>query len=279
MRQHPIRPMTRLAASVILLMLAAVPLRANGDAGIDRLYQALELPELIELMGEEGISQSDALAYDYLPFPPGEGWARMMQRIYDTPKMEAAMLRAFRADLDGADTGPLVDFFTSDLGVRIVDLELEARRAFLDPAAEEAAHEELTDPDTDKGRLALIDRYIEVNDLVEFNVMGALNSNYHFYRGLTETGTFEMTQEEMLAEVWSQEEQTRANTLDWLRAFLLVAYDGLTDDELRAYVDLSETEEGQRLNRALFKGFELMYDDVYRALGLAVAYQMSAEDL
>ncbi|MWB77385.1 DUF2059 domain-containing protein [Pseudooceanicola sp. 216_PA32_1] len=276
-------PLRQAAGTVVLCLalalLSLAPLRAGADDGVDRLYTALKLPEMIALMRDEGMAQSESLAFDYLAFPPGDSWAQLMRRIYDPAKMEAAMKAAFRSDIEGAEIAPLIDFFQGETGSRIAELELDARRAFLDPATEEAARRQVSDPDTPASRLALIDRYIEVNDLVEFNVMGALNSNYRFYQGLTETGTFEMTDEEMLAEVWAQEAQTRSDTISWLRAFLLMAYEPLSDDDLRAYVDLSATEPGQRLNSALFMGFERMYNDVYHALGLAVAYQMSGQDL
>jgi len=267
------------AAAVLVIVLPALALAGGVRPEVKRLHDLLRMPEMLHIMQEEGVAQAQNLALDWLPFPAGEGWSRLIGRIYDIDKMDTAMLRAFAGDLEGHDLAPLIAFFESDQGRRIVRLELEARQAFLDPGVEEAAHERLTDPDRDKARIARIDRYIEVNDLVEFNVMGALNSNYHFFLGLTESGDYEMTEEEMLAEVWSQEDQTRNDTFDWLRAFLLVAYDPLTDDDLDAWIELAATEDGQRLNRALFKGFEVMYDDIYHALGLAVAHQMSAEDL
>jgi len=267
-----------LALLTVLLVLAA-PLRADPPRGFDRLWDALGLSPLVEVMQAEGLAQSDALGFDYLPYPPGAGWAALAQRIYDLEKMDTAMRMAFGAALGEGSLDRLIDFFESPTGRRIVELELEARQDFLDPGAEEAARAALTAPGAEDARLALIDEYIAVNDLVEYNVMGALNSNFSFYQGLAEGGGVTIGEDEMLAHVWSQEEATRVDTREWLRAYLHHAYEGLSNAELRDYIDLSGSPEGQRLNRALFQGFERMYDDIYYALGLAVADQMGTQDL
>ena len=114
---------------------------------------------------------------------------------------------------------------------------------------------------------------------MEFNVAGGLTANLRFYRGLAEGGAIEMSEAEMLSEVWSQEAEVRADTEEWLMAYLLMAYAPLSDAEIAEYVALSGTPAGQELNRALFAGFDGMYADLSYALGLAVALQMKGEDL
>ena len=88
-----------------------------------------------------------------------------------------------------------------------------------------------------------------------------------------------MTEEEILSEVWAQEEDTRSDTREWLYAFLLVAYRPLSDAVLDEYVALSASPEGRAMNRALFAGFNAMYDEISYGLGLAAAQQMLGEEL
>ncbi len=256
----------------------ASALRAD-EAGFERLWQALGMPSLIAIMQDEGLAQTEQLAFDYLPYPPGEGWAALSARIYDTVKMETGMHAAFQAALGEGPLDPLVTFFDSAVGKKIVALEIATRLDFLDPAVEETAQQAIRDPGFDQARLALIDTYIEVNDLVEMNVTGALNSNYNFFRGLSEGGALDLSESDMLTEVWSQEDATRSDTKDWLRAFLSASYAKLSDQELSAYIELSRSRDGKRLNRALFEGFAVIYDDIYFALGLAIADQMRAQEL
>ncbi|MDF1856811.1 DUF2059 domain-containing protein [Pseudooceanicola sp.] len=268
-----------LCLSIVTLSAAAAPARAEGAVGFDRLWSLLQLSPLIAVMQQEGMTQAEALGFDYLPYPPGAGWTALARRIYDGEIMDRSMRASFAAALGPEPLTDLVDFFDSPLGAQIVAGEVATRRAFLDPATEAAARAVLSDPASDTTRLRLIDRYIAVNDLIEFNVTGALNSNFRFYLGLGEGGALALSEAEMLDEIWSQEDSTRSETEDWLRAYLHAAYRDLDDAGLSRYIALSETAQGQRLNRALFQAFAQMYDDIYYALGLAIADQMATQDL
>ena len=58
-----------------------------------------------------------------------------------------------------------------------------------------------------------------------------------------------------------------------------MAYGPLSDSEMQAYLDFSETEAGQALNGALFDGFDAMYREIYFALGLSVAEALQSSEL
>ena len=253
-----------------------------------QLYDALGVDGLIEVMRREGAVYGDGIGAEFLGDSGAEGWAAVVARIYDRDKMRASAAAGLDAGIGAADLAPLIAFFTSETGQRIVQLELTAREAFLDPEAEDRARAAYLDAETavTEGkdaalarRLELLEAYVAVNDLVEFNVAGALTANLRFYRGLADGGAWETTEEDMLIEVWGQEEEIRADTVEWLMAYLLLAYAPLTDDELAEYVALSERPEGRVLNKALFAGFDAMYADLSYALGLAMAVQLQGEDL
>lgn len=275
--------MRGVAAALWLVMALAGVLRAQ-DAGDDELraalWDALGLPDLIEVMQAEGRDYGAGIGREFLPDGGGTGWAAVVARIYDPDKMAQTVEQGFEAGLGAADLEPLLDFFRSDIGQRIVTREIEARWAFLEPGAEEAAREAWRKAGEEAPeRAALIEEYVRLNDLIEYNVAGALTANLRFYRGLAAGGAFEMTEEDMLADVWGQEAAIRADTGEWLMAYLTMAYADLSDADIAAYVALSKTPEGQALNRALFAGFDAMYADLSYALGLAVATQMQGEEL
>lgn len=244
------------------------------------LFDALGIPALLEVMRHEGQSYGNELGADFLPDGGGATWSAVVARLYDPAKMRMSVAQALEAEIAPQHLEPLLDFFTSETGRRIVEQEILAREAFLDAAAEEAARAAFRDAtDAQADRLALLKSYVEANELVEFNVAGALTSNLRFYHGLVEGGAMEMSEEEMLAEVWGQEGEIRVDTEEWLMSYLLMAYAPLSDDEVGEYVALSQTEAGRALNRALFAGFDGMYADLSYALGLAVASQMKGEEL
>ncbi len=120
---------------------------------------------------------------------------------------------------------------------------------------------------------------MQINDLTERNVSGALGANYRFYRGLVDGGSHRMGEGEILDLVWSEEDAIRADTDGWLRRFLFMAYSPLSEQDMQAYLEFSESETGQALNAALFDGFDRMYHTIYYALGRAVADELQASDL
>lgn len=247
---------------------------------VDDLFEALRLPEMIGVMREEGIAYGDELGQDLMVGGPSARWSALLDEVYDTEKMETLVRDEFAESLGETDLDPLLTFFQGETGQRIVGLELEARRAMIDDDVEQAARDSYRATQVDEDpRLDQIGRFISVNDLLEANVAGALNASFQFYSGLVDGGAMQMSEGDILSDVWAQEEETRFDTEEWLNAFLLMAYDPLDDETLDAYIDLSASDDGAALNRALFAAFNEMYDDVSYALGLVAAQQMQGQDL
>ncbi len=263
--------------AAFLLIVAALPLRA---APADDLIRALRVPDMLEIMRTEGLNYGADMAADMFATGQNPKWEKLVSDIYDTDKMETLVRQSFVSTLENTDTGPLVDYFTSEAGRYVVTLELSARRAMIDKTVEETAraayHTAVEEGDP---RLEQIDSFVEANDLIEANVAGALNASYQFYRGLVDGGALSLSEDDILRDVWTQEEETRADTREWLYGYLLMAYEPIADDALEVYFDLAATPEGQALNRALFAGFNRMYDEISYALGLAAAAQMRTQEL
>lgn len=279
----PNRPPRRLQALLLAMTMAlmtalsTVPLKADP---VNDLQEALQIDAMLDIMRIEGLAYGADLANDLIPGGSSPRWEGMLAQIYDPQKMRAVMGRSFSAIIKDTDPAPLITFFSSDMGQKVIQLELSARRAMVDDPVEEAARQAYLDlVGSGDARLQQIDRFVEANDLVEANVAGALNASFRFYSGLVQGGGLGMSEAEILQDVWSQEEETRTDTREWVYAFLLLAYEPLTDKELDAYIALSETAQGRALNRALFAGFNDMYDEVSFALGLAAAQMMQQQEL
>jgi len=256
------------------------PVFGQEDAEIDALIDALAIPEILDIMQIESAKYGATIGADMLPNQGGNSWQHIVASIHNPDDMLATLKHGFTRESSAADIAPLMAFFASETGRTIVDLEVAARAAFLDSDIEQTARQEFRAiEDSQDARLSLITDYVELNDLIEYNVVGALNSNYSFYLGLVEGGAFKMSDEEMLAEVWSTEIETRADTREWMFAYLLMAYQPLELTQLQAYIDLSTTVHGRALNRALFAGFDDVFTQASYALGRAVAHQLTGEDL
>lgn len=287
-RAHAVLP---LVAVCLLAVPAPLPAQDNpapqasatAAPAMDALTQALRISDVLDVMRDEGLEYGGSLEAEMFPGGGGAAWTAKVAAIYDPARMTATFTTAFAEALrdDPATAKAATEFFASAVGQKIVTLEIEARRALLDEAAEDAAKVAWADLDAeDDPRAALIRRFADVNDLIESNVTGALNANLAFYRGLAGAGAAgDMPMEDMLAEVWSQEDAVRVETEDWLYPYLALAYRPLSDEDLTAYTDFSATPEGQRLNRALFSAFAALFDGISEQLGQAAAIQLQGQDI
>ncbi|SNT27070.1 DUF2059 domain-containing protein [Antarctobacter heliothermus] len=265
------------ALALLTCLVMSVPARAER---VDDLMDALQVEAMLGIMRTEGMAYGEELAGDMLPGGSSAPWRDLLAQIYDSDSMRAVVRTGISQTIEDTDPKPLIAFFSSDLGQRIVQLELAAREAMIDDAVEEAAREAYREmKDDEDPRLDQLRRFVEVNDLLEANVTGALNASFQFYSGLVDGGGLQLSEGDILSDVWSQEDETREDTREWLFAYLLLAYEPLENEELDAYIALSETSQGRALNRALFAGFNAMYDEISYALGLAAAQQMQQQEL
>ena len=264
------------------LVLMGCALGAQASERVERLYDLLGSDDIIAVMVEEGVLYGDTLRRDLFPGRGGARWDATVARIYDPAAMRRVVLAGMDGALSDADIGLLEAFFETERGARIIQLEVGARRAMLDDSieasAEEAYMSRRANPDEMYDQVA---EFIDVNDLVETNVVGGMNANTAFYLGLSDGGAFDppMSQDDILRDVWSQEPEIREDTTIWVFSYLLLAYAPLEEGDLAAYIALSKSAEGRALNRAIFAGYDALFVDISRALGLAAAQFMAGEEL
>jgi hypothetical protein len=274
----------RLLSLLVAVLLSALPLRAQ-TSDPESVLQTLRIPEMIAVMQDEGIAYGDDLEEQLFPGAGGARWDGIVAGIYDEPALLQRFQSAFSARLaaDPQAMDEIVAFFATDRGQRILSLEIAARRALLDEAAEEAAAVSVDDMRArDDPRLAVLERFAAANDLIEQNVSGALNANFAFYQGMSDGGAFDaakMTEADMLADVWSQEPEIRAETESWLYPFLALAYEPLSDADLQAYLAFSESGASRAMNAAMFAAFDEVFRAISRDLGRAAAEMLSGQDI
>ncbi|MBT8411654.1 MAG: DUF2059 domain-containing protein [Octadecabacter sp.] len=276
-----IAPLNRIIAASLTIFTLALPATAQTP-DMEELFDLLQLPDIVEIMREEGVGYGESIGEDLFAGPASPEWVATVEQIYNLDRMLAMVEQDFAASLDGDDIAAMTAFIGSERGQRIIGLEVSARRALLDDAVEDASKEAAAIAATEEtDRYAQVRDFIESNNLIETNVAGALNTNYAFYMGLMDGQAFggALTEEQVLSDVWSQEAEIRTNTTEWLYAFLLMAYQPLSDEDLLAYTSFSETDAGRELNRALFEGFDRLFEGISRSLGRAAANEMTSAEL
>jgi hypothetical protein len=250
-----------------------------------KLSATMQIDGILSVMREEGFDYGKSLEEEMFPGKGGAAWAATVDRIYNEAAMKTLFDKALIAELGAADPATLEvieAFFGSDRGQRILTLEVDARRALLDQETENAAKLHVEDlVAKDDPRLVLIKKFAEVNDLVEMNVAGALNANLAFFKGMASAGGFDkqMTEDQMLQTVWSEEPAIRDETETWLYPYLALAYQPLSDDDMQAYLSFSDLAEGKVLNAAVFAAFNVLFTEISGNLGQAAAKQIHGEDI
>lgn len=269
-----------LIAIFITLQLSVTAAWADQDDLVARYFSALKMDDVFTILQEEGIAAAEKMAQEDEAVTQSPAWTSRVARIYATDKMDAIFRQRLSTtdNLDASEAA--IEFFESALGQRIVDIELEARRALTTDAMEEAAKAEATSlKEQDPDRYAMYEDFIAANNLVESNLMGALNSNLAFYQGLGTNPLFGAIDEEtVLGQVYDQAPEIRADMEEWTMNFSVLAYSLLTEEEMQLYIDTSETKAGQILNTALFAGFDKVFELHSFELGRALAEFMVGDE-
>ena len=256
----------------------------QSQPAASHLADLLDITGLIDVMRIEGRENAVGVDTDLLSGQGGAAWLVTVDKVYDPVKLRASFEAALAQELADAPEAKteMATFFGSDLGKRIVALEVAARRSLLDDKAEAAAKALWDKASVQKSHRAMqIERFAQINDLIESNVTGALNSNLAFFRGLSAGGAFEqpMPEDDMLSQVWSQEGAIRADTADWLYPFLMKAYKPLSNADFDRYIAFSESKSGKKINAAIFAAFDSMFVQLSAALGTSAARMMVGEDI
>lgn len=274
--------MLKVILSSVLLFASAVTATAQVAPRFDRLFAAMEIPKTVAIMRLEGLDYGASLQEDLFPDSGGAAWSKDVARIYDQDWMLAQVRSGMAAALESKDIAPITAFFEGELGRKIIELELSARSEMRLQEVEDESQRLYRDLVLEQDpRMDLLVDFVTSNDLVESNVTGAMNSNFAFYKSLAEGGAFgfDLTEAEMIEDVWGQEVEIRNESSDWIYGFLTLAYWPLTNEDIKAYIAFSDSEAGQDMNAALFEAFDAMFVAISSKLGTAAARYMSGSDI
>ncbi|MDD7970231.1 hypothetical protein [Roseinatronobacter alkalisoli] len=271
-----------IALLCVLMLVSSVRLAQAQD-----LSEAFLLPELFQIMAAEGraaIGQDSAAPVSDAEL---DLWRAELDEIYDADRMHVDFVAALDAALESKPgiRADAIDFATTELGQRILRLEISARDALLQDEIDDVARLALLEARSasQKGadnRLALVRARIRANDLVELNVSLGMNTSYAYYRGmLAENTAIGLNAEDMLNMVQALEPSIRNDVTDWIESYFLMAYQPLSDDELQAYIAYSASPEGDAFNRAMFQAFDAVFVGLSHRVGRALGRIMNSESL
>lgn len=277
---------------VVIGLVFAQPVIAQ-DAGTaqpeqsieSRLWETLQLSELLPVIRDEALAEAETMQ-DTMFQRGGDGrWLDIVGRLHEPARLEKILRQSLKETVKAAPQSLIdeaLEFYSTDLGRRMIALENMTRRDMLDDATEEDAFADFAEAASyQKPRVAQIERLIEEADLIEQNVVGGMNAALAFSKGFESGDGYKtpMTEAQILDETWRQEPLIRAQAMGWLEAFLYRAYAPLSDEEVEEYIEFSGSPSGQALGQLLFASFDRLFGQTSREMGIAAARQLKGRAL
>ncbi|APX11501.1 DUF2059 domain-containing protein [Tateyamaria omphalii] len=255
----------RLAALTVSLGLLA----QTALADVDRLINAMGVPQLVEAFVAEGRDAGTSIDDAFLNGQGGAVWADTVARLYDPQRMESELRLVMAEELDPAIAEQALLFFDSALGERIITLEVEARRAFMDDSVEEAAKS------AQSASGEMVTDYLLTRNLIERNTDVAVAAQAAFLDGMADASGLSGDPPDM--------ERLRARVLidteSWLRGYNALVQSALSEDDIAIYTAFWETEVGAQVDDALFLAFGQSYTTLSYALGQAAGRLLPQNEL
>ncbi|WP_420011451.1 hypothetical protein [Tateyamaria sp.] len=257
----------RFVLSFVALWFSATAALANAD--IDRLVDAMGMPALVRAFSEEGIASSPELDEAFLNGQGGAVFAETVRKLYDPARLEAELRTGLYEVLDPDMARTALLFAESDLGQRIVTLEVQGRQAMLD-----ADVQDMVKAAGDDAGAAVTD-FLAARNLVERNTEAAVVSQVAFFDGLAET----ITQSFPPPDIEGQRAMIAADTERWLKGYYALVQSALNADEIETYTAFWATEVGTALDDAVFEVFGQSYEAISYGLGQAVGRLVPPNEL
>ena len=252
------------------LRLISGQVQMTEQQSYEELWDLLAMPEMISILHDEGVSMALRADFGFLGREGGQRWEAAVQAIYDEGALADEVHAAVEQHFAGLDLTALCAFYKDREVQLIIDKEIAARRAFMDLEFEQAARERWLRGENSDQLDDTIRDHIEQNDLIELNVMGALNSNFAFLSALSQSlpdDVGHMTEHDILSQVWTQEVDIRTDTTEWMYAYLHTAYQDIDPAVLERYVSFLNSPSGRALNNAIFAAFDAVYVHLSSDLG------------
>lgn len=257
----------RILASVLGLWVSATA--ALSDPDTDQLVDAMGMPALIRAFSLDGQESGAALNAEFLNGQGGAVWAETVRKLYDPARLESELRIGLAEALDPQVARTALMFFDSDLGQRLITLEVQAREAMLDKDVADMAKAVGTQAP------AQVREFIETRDLVERNTDAALSAQIAFFDGFAQATNSQPT----TRDTEGLHSAIASETEIWLIGYYALMQSALREGDLETYTDFWRTQVGVAVDDAVFEVFSASYANLSFALGQAAGLLVPASEL
>ncbi|HEY5657968.1 MAG TPA: hypothetical protein VIY27_09280 [Myxococcota bacterium] len=272
-----IRPLCALPILWVALALgasAATPPN-NPKGQMDEIFFLSGLEAQLGAVGDN-LGAAIEPQIQYLPPAQGQALQRAVLREFDADLLQRDVERHLEQAHNPRHAERVLEWLRSPIGRRIAKLDLAAAQP--EAATELQAYAlGLANNPPPVARIALIRQLDVATGMTDFTVDATLTSALATALGASGAlpAAQQATEEEIRATLEAQRQVLRPEIEKMMIASMLYSYRSLGDDELRRYIDFSESESGrwyhESVKRALLDTLEDASTRVGRALAAAFA--------
>jgi hypothetical protein len=244
------------------------------------LYDALHMDILVDVIVSEGRDQVRDAAEIYLTGRAAETYVTENVALYDPDEIRQHLIDGLSSGLSADDLAVAVAFFKTETGAYAAKLEASARQAISDQGVEDHAKAMASDA-VARGveRIDILETAIADMDLVEMNLAGAMTAQYQFLMPLSDVKDLGLDQAAVLTMIQEGQDALSQSILEWLVAFLYMAYAPLDDEQLSTYLTYQTSPNGASLNKVLFDVFNAIDRDMSAAMGVSLAQSLQSKEI
>lgn len=254
-RRAPLH-VTLLAALGCLIALAIAPPAARA-ADRDSIRDFLNVTGFDIAL--DSIAFSAGSAPQMLGVQPdafGADWTRVSGSVFDTAIMRKMALDILEQTLTQENLDHAVDFYASDLGQRLVEVENASHSESDDSIAQTGGAEILADlSETDRGqaRIATLERMMAAIDSAGMSLRAIQEIQVRFLVSAAAAGVIElrMDPEELRAAMKTQEDEMRTALMESSMKSAAFTYKDISDADLIAYAEALEAPQMQEVYQLL----------------------------
>jgi hypothetical protein len=256
------------------------PASVAQSPSASELYDALHMDILVDVIVSEGRDQVRDAAEIYLTGRAAETYITENMALYVPNKIRRQLIDGLSMGLSADDLAVAVAFFKTETGAYAAKLEASARQAISDQGVEDHAKAMASDA-VARGveRIDILEAAIADMELVEMNLAGAMTAQYQFLMPLSDVKDLGLDQAAVLTMIQEGQDALSQSILEWLVAFLYMAYAPLDDEQLSTYLTYQTSPNGASLNKVLFDVFNAIDRDMSAAMGVSLAQSLQSKEI
>ncbi|KKL25679.1 hypothetical protein LCGC14_2402890 [marine sediment metagenome] len=264
----------------VVLVAFALPLRAAERGALERFLEVTGFDVALDSIRLSADSAPEMLGLQTEDF--GSEWSRLVQDVFDTDLMHDMAMDILAETLSDDQLDHAADFYASDLGKRLVEVENKAHMIEDDGLKAESGAAIIAGlAGIESPRLETLRRLNVASDVEEISVRAIQEVQIRFLLAAAGAGVIELQMEEpdLREAMRAQADELGAQIAENALANAAYTYQSFSDDDLEAYAEALEHPKMQQVYTLMNAvQYEIMANR-FEAVAARLAAMQPSQDL